>query len=67
MPSEYDELSVRLSDGKCLYGVVVWSRQSMLGIAFDTSLPDAEDIVWIENRGPEWWRRAARVWDKRRD
>lgn len=55
VPMEGDDVTLRLIDGRHIAGVVTWTGTSTLGISFDQPLACVEDILWVEQRGPEWF------------
>jgi hypothetical protein len=60
LPFEGDEVTLRLVDAGHLCGRVTWVGDTSIGIAFDQPVASVEDILWPEQRGPEWYRHAAR-------
>lgn len=61
VPREGGEAMMRLVDGHHLAGVIVWSRGEALGIAFEQPLPSVDDLVWLEQRGPDWFHASVRA------
>lgn len=60
LPFDGDEVTLRLVDAGHLCGRVAWVGQTSIGIAFDQPVASMGDILWPEQRGPEWFRKAAR-------
>lgn len=60
LPFEGDEVTLRLVDAGHLCGHVAWVGDTSIGIAFDQPVASIGDLIWPEQRGPEWYRRAAR-------
>lgn len=60
-PFEGDEVMLRLVDGHHLAGSIVWSERGALGIAFEQALPALEDLLWVEQRGPDWFHASVRA------
>ena len=60
LPFEGDEVTLRLVDAGHLCGHVAWVGDTSIGIAFDQPVASIDDLLWPEQRGPEWYRRAAR-------
>lgn len=60
MPFEGDEVTLRLVDAGHLCGQVVWTGETTIGIAFDQPVANVDDLLWPEQRGAEWYRKAAR-------
>jgi hypothetical protein len=60
MPFEGDEVTLRLVDARYLSGQVAWVGETSIGIAFDHPVASVDDLLWPEQRGPEWYRKAAR-------
>ena len=60
VPFEGDEVTLRLVDAQHLCGRVAWVGDDAIGIAFDHPIVNVNDLLWPEQRGPEWFRRAAR-------
>ena len=60
LPFEGDEVTLRLVDAGHLCGRVAWVGDSAIGIAFDQPIASIGDLLWPEQRGPEWFSRAAR-------
>jgi hypothetical protein len=60
LPFKGDEVTLQLVDAGHLCGRVVWVGPTSIGIAFDQPVASLGDILWPEQRGPEWFRRAAR-------
>lgn len=61
VPFEGDEVTLRLVDGRNIMGSVVWADRDALGIAFEQALPLIEDVIWLEQRGPEWFYASVRA------
>jgi len=59
VPVAGDEVDVRLIDGRHFCGSVAWTGDEWIGIEFDQPLPSIDDILWVEQRGPGWFRAAA--------
>jgi hypothetical protein len=60
LPFEGDEVTLRLVDAGHLCGHVAWVGDTSIGIAFEHPVASVDDLLWPEQRGPEWYRRAAR-------
>ena len=60
LPFEGDKITLRLVDAGHLCGHVAWVGDTSIGIAFDQPVASLGDLLWPEQRGPEWYRRAAR-------
>jgi hypothetical protein len=60
MPFEGDAVTLRLVDAGHLCGQVVWTGETSIGIAFDRPVANVNDLLWPEQRGAEWYRKAAR-------
>jgi hypothetical protein len=56
MPFQGDDIMLRLVDGRHLTGSIAWSERDALGIRFEQALPALDDLLWLEQRGPEWFR-----------
>lgn len=55
VPIEGDDITLRLVDGRHLTGSVAWSDRNALGIRFEQELPSVEDLLWLEQRGADWF------------
>jgi hypothetical protein len=55
VPIEGDDVTLRLVDGRYLTGCVAWSNHDRLGISFEEPLPACEDVIWLEQRGADWF------------
>lgn len=55
VPIEGDDAMLRLTDGRHLYGDIAWADRDVLGIRFARALSSIEDLLWLEQRGPEWF------------
>lgn len=55
VPVEGDEVMLRLVDGCHLAGSIAWVDRQAIGIAFERALPSVEDVLWLEQRGPDWF------------
>lgn len=55
VPLEGDEVMLRLVDGCHLAGSVAWADRHAIGIEFEQALPSVEDVLWLEQRGPDWF------------
>lgn len=60
-PFEGDDVMVRLVDGRHLSGSIAWSVRDALGISFEQTLLVLDDILWLEQRGPDWFRASVRA------
>lgn len=60
LPFEGDEVTLRLVDAGHLCGHVAWVGDTSIGIAFEQPIASVDELLWPEQRGPEWYRRAAR-------
>jgi len=61
VPIEGDDITLRLVDGRHLTGYVAWSNRDMLGISFEQELPSVEDVLWLEQRGADWFYASVRA------
>jgi len=61
VPFEGDEVTLRLVDGRHISGSVAWAHRDAIGIAFTETLPSVEDLVWLEQRGPDWFHASIRA------
>lgn len=57
LPAEGEDATIKFVDGKYLPGAVVWYEHTLLGIEFGYTLASIEEFIWLENRGPDWYRR----------
>ena len=55
VPFEGDEVTLQLVDGRHIMGSVAWADRDALGITFEHALPSIEDLLWLEQRGPDWF------------
>ncbi len=55
VPIEGDDITLRLVDGRHLTGSIAWSKRDRLGICFEQELPSIEDVLWLEQRGADWF------------
>lgn len=60
-PVEGDDVTLRLVDGRHLSGSIVWSERDALGISFEQALPAIDDLLWLEQRGPDWFCASVRA------
>ena len=60
VPLDGDEVMLRLVDGHHLSGSIVWSARDALGISFEQALPRLDDLLWLEQRGPDWFHASVR-------
>jgi hypothetical protein len=61
VPVEGDDVMLRLVDGRHLAGSVVWADRGAIGIRFETALGSLEDILWLEQRGADWFYASVRA------
>ena len=61
VPIEGDGITLRLVDGRHLTGHVAWSACDRLGIRFEQELPSVEDLLWLEQRGADWFYASVRA------
>ena len=59
VPVDGDDATLRLVDGRYIPGTVAWIGDDTIGLSFDQPLPSVEDILWVEQRGSEWFYGAA--------
>ncbi len=64
VPVEGDDITLRLVDGRHLTGSVAWSDRDMLGISFEQELPSVEDVLWLEQRGADWFYGCVRAQER---
>lgn len=64
VPVEDDDITLRLVDGRHLTGSVAWSDRDMLGISFEQQLPSVEDVLWLEQRGADWFYASVRAQER---
>jgi hypothetical protein len=55
VPFEGEDVTLRLVDGRHISGSVAWADRDALGITFENALPCIEDLLWLEQRGPDWF------------
>jgi hypothetical protein len=60
LPFEGDEVTLQLVDAGHLCGHVAWVGDTSIGITFDQPVASIGDLIWPEQRGQEWYRRAVR-------
>lgn len=60
-PFEGDDVTLRLVDGRHLSGSIAWSERDALGISFEQTLVSLDDILWLEQRGPDWFHASVRA------
>ncbi len=60
-PFEGDDVTLRLVDGRHLSGSIAWSERDTLGISFEQTLVSLDDILWLEQRGPDWFHASVRA------
>jgi hypothetical protein len=60
-PFQGDDVVLRLVDGQYLSGSIVWSEGGGLGIVFAQPLSTLDDILWLEQRGPDWFHASVRA------
>jgi hypothetical protein len=61
VPRQGDDVTLRLLDGRYLIGSIAWADDDALGIKFDHALPVVEDLLWLEQRGPDWFYASVRA------
>lgn len=61
VPIEGDDVTLRLVDGQYLSGSIVWSERNTMGIAFEQALSSLDDLLWLEQRGPDWFHASVRA------
>lgn len=61
VPLEGDDVTLRLVDGRHLSGSIAWSERGALGISFEKPLPSLDDLLWLEQRGPDWFHASVRA------
>lgn len=59
VPFDGDEVTLRLVGAGQFGGRVAWSTDEAVGIAFDQPITNINELFWIEQRGAEWYSRAA--------
>jgi hypothetical protein len=60
VPMEGDDVMLRLIDGRHLSGSIAWAGRDALGIRFEQALPSVDELLWFEQRGPEWFYASVR-------
>ena len=61
VPPDGDEVMLRLVDGHHLSGSIAWSEGDALGISFENALPSLDELLWLEQRGPDWFLASVRA------
>jgi len=61
VPLEGDDVTLRLADGRHLSGSVAWIGRDTVGIGLDSPVPSIEDLLWLEQRGPDWFYASVRA------
>lgn len=61
VPLEGDDVTLRLADGRHLTGSIAWIGRDTVGVGLDSPLPSIEDLLWLEQRGPDWFYGNVRV------
>jgi hypothetical protein len=61
VPLEGDDVTLRLVDGRHLSGSVAWIGRDTVGVGLDHPLPSVEDLLWLEQRGPDWFYGSVRA------
>jgi len=61
VPVEGDDMTLRLVDGRHLAGNVVWADRGAIGIRFEMPLSSLEDVLWLEQRGADWFYASVRA------
>jgi hypothetical protein len=61
VPLEGDDVTLRLADGRHLSGSVARIGRDTVGIGLDSPLPSIEDLLWLEQRGPDWFYASVRA------
>lgn len=60
VPFEGDEVTLRFVGAAQHGGRVVWVVKDCIGVVFDEQVAGVEELLWLEQRGPEWYSHAAR-------
>jgi hypothetical protein len=60
-PVEGDDVTLRLVDGRHIAGNIVWADHGAIGIHFETLLSSLEDVLWLEQRGADWFYASLRA------
>lgn len=61
VPFEGDEVMLRLVDVRHVQGSVAWVDRDALGITFEQALPSVEELLWLEQRGADWFYASVRA------
>ncbi len=61
VPVEGDDMTLRLVDGRYLAGNVVWADRGAIGIRFEMPLSSLDDVLWLEQRGADWFYASVRA------
>lgn len=59
VPIEGEEVVLQLVGAGQFAGRVAWANDDAIGIVFDRPVANVGELLWIEQRGPEWYGRAA--------
>jgi hypothetical protein len=59
VPFEGDEVTLRLVGAGQHAGQIAWASDEAIGIVLDQAIGNVEELLWLEQRGPEWYGRAA--------
>lgn len=59
VPFEGEEVTLRFVGAGQYSGRIAWAGDEAVGIAFDQPIADVAELLWLEQRGPEWYGRAA--------
>lgn len=65
VPFVGDEVTLRLVGAGQYAGAIAWADNEEIGIALDQSIGNVEELLWLEQRGPEWYERAGAASHKR--
>lgn len=58
IPFVGDEVTLRLVGAGQHAGQIAWATDDAIGIVFDDAISNVEELLWLEQRGPEWYSRA---------
>ncbi len=59
VPFEGDEVTLRLVGAGQYAARIAWVSDEAIGIVLDQAIGNVEELLWLEQRGPEWYGRAA--------
>lgn len=57
VPFAGDEVTLRLVGAGQHAGQIAWVGGDTVGIVFDHVVGNVEELLWLEQRGPEWYER----------